>query len=128
MAKKQVIVVDDERDIAEYIGDVIEDEGFKPLLTHSAKDCLDLVRREKVVGLFMDIVMPEEDCIELLKDLSATNTKLPIILMSGYDQTYLKIAETIGQAKGLLIIGTLTKPFSADEVSTVIRAMDVSGV
>ena len=69
--------------------------------------------------------MPEIDGTELVFWLAERHCTAEIIIATGFNPTYAAVADTLGQAKGLNSVTTLTKPIalaSGAEVSLVARA------
>jgi DNA-binding response OmpR family regulator len=90
---------------------------------------LDGARRARDGGLdlaIVDIHMPDMDGLELLAQLRATCPTLPVIMMSGGDQT--RDLALLGDAKLLGASATLAKPFSLDELHAVVATVLSSGV
>lgn len=85
MNRCRILVVDDEPDICALIKDVLEDEGFAVSTAQNARDA-DLqftARRPDLV--LLDIWMPGEDGISLLKSWQGrSRDRVPVIIMSGH--------------------------------------------
>ena len=118
-----ILIIDDEVEFAELVGDAVKIAGYTPLIATSAKQALSLLSDDAILAVITDIVMPDMDGIELIREISKRKSIIPIILMSGFDSTYLQIAKTIGEAHELSVLGTLTKPFSVDEIVAQVRAI-----
>jgi DNA-binding response OmpR family regulator len=118
-----VLIIDDEPDFAAFVADVIEGEGYTPLVATSAKQAITQLDDETIACVISDIVMPDMDGIELVQKLAETRCTVPIILMSGHGKLYLDIARTIGEQKAVNIVGILTKPFTVNELVAKISAM-----
>lgn len=120
MPKPRLLIVDDEPDMAEFVGDVAEEMGFEPVLAFTAKDCLKLVAECPPAAIVMDVVMPNMDGVELVQALGKTSVGLPIIVMSGYQPIYTEMVDAMADSKGLVIAGKLSKPFTADQLESVL--------
>lgn len=123
MSDKSILIIDDDAEMAEFVADVVEMEQLKPLVATSAKEALGKLSASCIIGIFMDIVMPDMDGVELVQEIGKTGKAVPVVLMSGYDDLYMNNAETIGEANGAIVIGKLAKPFSVDDVAGHVRAM-----
>jgi EAL domain-containing protein (putative c-di-GMP-specific phosphodiesterase class I)/CheY-like chemotaxis protein len=71
--------------------------------------------------IFLDLLMPGIDGIEVLRLLSERECKTPIILMSGVDRRVLETAERLAKALGLVVAGTLRKPFGLARVEAILQ-------
>jgi len=65
--------------------------------------------------------MPEIDGNELLQWLAKQDNVPPIVLVSGYDQTYISVAQKLGQAIGAVIVDTLTKPLNLTDLTSILQ-------
>ncbi len=79
-----VVVVDDEPDVATYFAAVLERRGFRPHVARNAADGFALVKRLRPDVVCIDVVMPEESGMTLLRwirdDVDVADT--PVILVS----------------------------------------------
>ena len=120
MGKPLLLIVDDEPDLGEFVQDVAESSGFEVKLASSAKQLMDFWSSEGASAIAMDIVMPDMDGIELIGWLAKQECAAPIIVMSGYEGRYSGSASALGRAGGINIIGTLAKPFGAEELEMLL--------
>ena len=111
-----ILIVDDEQDIAELISDVLTDVGYKTTIANNGYQALDLVKSNKYDLILLDIMMPgisgNETCSKL-KEL----TKCPIIFVTAKN--------TINDKVNGLDIGAddyITKPFEQKELIARIKA------
>jgi len=128
MNKPKLLIVDDEPDMAEFVGEVAEDMGFESIIALNAADCLELAKTSHPAAIVMDVVMPNMDGVELVRKLGESATGLPIIVMSGYEQLYTDMVNTLADNAGLIILGKLSKPFTATDLepllSQVLESME----
>ncbi len=64
--------------------------------------------------------MPDMDGNELIDWLSEQGHSFPIVLISGYGDQYLPLAERLGLAKGANIVETLAKPFDVGALKEIL--------
>ena len=115
-----LLVVDDEIDIAEYVSDIAEDLGFNVTMTSDPSAFSQLYTHELDV-IVLDLFMPNIDGIELLRFLSDVKTIASIVFMSGVDAGVLRSAQEIAIENELSVLGVLQKPFSVDELETLLK-------
>ncbi|MTA69859.1 MAG: EAL domain-containing protein, partial [Actinobacteria bacterium] len=113
----KVLVIDDEEAICELIVAVAESAGFEATSASLPRDIEDAIggRFDLVV---LDLSLGEIDGIEIMSKLGATHRGMPVILVSGADQTLLDTAGRIAEMHKLRVIGSFAKPFSLDVLKT----------
>lgn len=77
-------------------------------------------------AVVLDIVMPVEDGISLLRHLSTALRRVPVILVSAYSHTYLPAAKRLGEAYGLHVAGTLAKPINPEAFRAALRRAEAA--
>lgn len=121
-SRPTAIVVDDEHDMAEVFADAAEIAGYDAAIVTSSVTLLDLLRDRPVDVILLDIVMPDMDGFELLRELAAMRCPSRIFLMSGYSDSYLQTGNVLGAAYGLEIVGTMRKPLSISEITHLLTS------
>lgn len=88
MAKKKILVVDDEKEIVNILCTSLEMQGYETLSAFDGQEGLDMARNEKPDLILLDIVMPRlngyQVCRELKKD-EATKS-IPILMLTAKAQ------------------------------------------
>ena len=84
MAKKKILVVEDDRDISELITYNLEREGYETACLYDGSQVVDFVRKRKPEIIILDLMLPEVDGIEICRTLkSDADTKhIPIIMLT----------------------------------------------
>jgi len=84
MAKKKILVVEDDRDISELITYNLEREGYEIACLYDGSQAVDFVRKRKPDLIILDLMLPEIDGIEICRALkSDPNTKnIPIVMLT----------------------------------------------
>jgi len=80
-----ILIVDDEKDIRDSLGDILADEGFNVFLAKNASVAVKYKKKQKIDLILLDIWMPDMDGISLLKSW-AKNKEIdcPVLMMSGH--------------------------------------------
>ena len=86
----------------------------------TAERFLELLHPETCL-IFLDLMVPGTDGIQLLRLLSERGCKTPIIIMSGIDCRVLETAERLGKALDLRVVGRLHKPFRLAQVEKILQ-------
>lgn len=90
----KILLVDDETDVLEFLGYNLRKEGYITLLAPSGKQALDILRKEEVSLIILDLMMPEMDGIETcseIRKLSLANDPM-IIFLTARGEDYTQIA------------------------------------
>jgi signal transduction histidine kinase/DNA-binding response OmpR family regulator len=85
----KVLVVDDEDTSLQLASQVLESAGYIPLLAHSGGEGLDLLTKNAVDAMVLDLMMPEMDGFEMLRKVKDTPSTrdLPIFVLTAKDLT-----------------------------------------
>ncbi len=81
----KIMVVDDEKNILMLYQSELEDEGYEVVAANSGKEALELFDREKPDLVTLDIMMPDIDGIQVLRQLKEKNPNVPVIMLTAYD-------------------------------------------
>jgi len=119
--KPLLIVVDDERDMAEIVGHIGEGLGFEVKIAASGKEFQKIWKEQKPDAVVMDIVMPEMDANQLIKWVIENEKTVPIVLVSGFDDMYISSVKIIADASGANILDTLKKPIDFDRLEIALK-------
>lgn len=85
MTAQYILVVDDEPDIRQLVSEILEDEGYEVKTAENAEDAKDLRSQRRPDLVLLDIWMPGQDGISLLKDWQKSGSLCcPVIMMSGH--------------------------------------------
>lgn len=80
---EKVLLVDDEEDFIETLGERMRARGMDVSTTTSTKDALKKAQEESFDAIILDLMMPEMDGLEVLKILKEKRPELQIILLTG---------------------------------------------
>jgi len=81
----KILVVDDEKNILKLYQAELEDEGYNVVTANSGKEALEVFRQENPDLVTLDIMMPDIDGIQVLRQLKQENPQLPVIMLTAYD-------------------------------------------
>ena len=112
-----VLVVEDDRNIAELLQMYLEKEGYKVLLAYDGGQGLELYRQEKPDMVLLDVMMPVMDGYEVCRAIRA-EAKTPIIMLTAKGETDDKVGGLKAGADDYI-----TKPFQMREVLARIEAV-----
>ncbi len=114
----RVLVVDDNPDLAEAIGEQVAALGYPCKATRSAHEALRWLREETFDVLMTDISMPDIGGIDLAKQAAEQQPQTRVLFSSGY--------EVIDLPSMPFQWATLQKPFTMEELGALLRGFVVS--
>ncbi len=112
----RILVCDDEREIVDAIEIYLMQEGYQVVKAYNGEEALDILKKEEIHLLIMDIMMPGLDGIRTTMKIRE-NSSIPIIFLSAKSQDADKI---LG-----LNIGAddyITKPFNPLELVARVKS------
>jgi CheY-like chemotaxis protein len=97
MAKKNVLVVDDEKDIVEFLTQLLEDNGYEVTPAYNGLEAMELIRERKPDLILLDLQMPEETGTGLYRKLQHKKEckDIPVIVISGLAGSYLAVSKSV---------------------------------
>ncbi len=116
MKNKTVLLVDDEKKVLFLLSDALHSHGFAVKTTTLPSEALEILRRESMDAVVLDLVMPGIDGIETLRAIKEIKPHIPVIMLSGHG--------TIEKAVKTLKLGAhdfLEKPVSSDKIAVTLR-------
>ncbi len=120
---KRILVIDDDMQMREMLRQVLERAGYEVEDAADGKIGLHIQRQEPVDLVITDLIMPEKEGIETIRELRRDFPQLKIVAISGGGRIsangYLNVAKTIGADR------TFSKPFELKElIGTVKELLD----
>jgi DNA-binding response OmpR family regulator len=112
MSGERILVIDDEADFLTFVRRVALQLDFEVEVTTDADAFKQIYARFNPTVIVLDIVMPRTDGIELIRWLADMGCTARIVVISGFDPNYSKMAQTLGSGVGLASIVRLQKPVS----------------
>lgn len=85
---KKILIVDDEPDVREVVGDFLAFHGFKVVQAGNGQKALDMFQKEQPDAAVVDIEMPVMNGIAFSKEVLAQNQQFPIIIITAFLKRY----------------------------------------
>lgn len=92
--KYKILLVDDEKDILEFLGYNLKKEGYVVLTARNGKDAIEIAKAEKPHLIILDVMMPKMDGIETcseIKNIPELNNTI-VIFLTARGEDYSQIA------------------------------------
>lgn len=83
--KKHILIVEDDLALNDAFSTVLRKEGFNVSCAFNGQEAFDLVLRDSVDLILLDIIMPVMDGTEFLRRVKSKALKIPIIVFSNLD-------------------------------------------
>jgi DNA-binding NtrC family response regulator len=116
--KPTIMVVDDELGARQSLEVILEDQ-FRVLLAESGREALEIIRRETVDLILLDVHMPDMDGLEVLRRIKEEEEGIDVIMVSA-----LNLARKAVDAIKLGAYDYITKPYEPEDIlSTVHRVI-----
>ena len=114
--KEQILIVDDEKEIADLVTLYLENEGFSVFKYYSSTEALECIHTQSIDLAILDIMMPEIDGLKLCQ-IIREQYNYPIIMLTAKSTELDKI-------NGLMLGADdyLTKPFLPLELVARVKA------
>ncbi len=82
---KKILVVDDEPDAIDFIGTILNDNGYEYFSAQNGVEGLKLARERRPDLILLDLIMPEKSGIMMFQELKKDPSlrEIPIIVVSG---------------------------------------------
>ncbi len=116
MAETNILIVDDEQEIADLVEIYLVSDGYSVFKANNAQEGLDVLEREDIHLVLLDIMMPGMNGLEMCKKIRETNN-IPIIMISAKSTDLDKI---LGLGTGA--DDYVAKPFNPLEVSARVKS------
>jgi len=116
MRHLNILVVDDKKVIGDFFNLTMGYYGHRITVVHDLAQTLEAVKHHHFDIAFMDVMMPERDGVEILKEVKSIVPQLPVVMMSGYS-----LDDKRQEASLLGAVCCLKKPFEVDDIRRVIK-------
>lgn len=125
MSSRAILVVDDEPEVREIVLTILRLAGYEVAGAEHGGEALRELEQRSYDVVITDLLMPDKDGVETIREVRKRFPQLRIIAMSGgghvAKESYLKMAQVFG-ANALL-----AKPFSRDELLRTVATVLATG-
>ena len=117
----RVLVIDDEEQVRTLIREVLEGAGHEVMEARNGREAIKLYEAHPTDVVITDLVMPEQDGLETIRELRRRFPAVKIIAVSGAQQKLnldlLYIAEKLGALR------TMEKPFDIRKLVALVEEL-----
>jgi len=116
--RETLLVAEDHQSARELISSALEGEGYDLVFASTGTEALSIVGNHPPDAALLDVALPGATGPEICRLIKAASGTTPVILMSGA----LERRELANESSAAGADAFLPKPFSLDELRTVLRA------
>lgn len=116
----RILLIDDNEQFRSVVDRMLSSAGYEVVQATQGREAMTLYRSQPFDLIIVDLIMPEKDGLEVIKELREEPTPPKIIAVSGGGRIeatrYLELARRMGAVQ------VLGKPFTRDELLTVVKS------
>jgi len=116
----RLLVVDDDTVISEVLSQLAKSRGYTVHCVHDGNQILTAVAAFDPHVIFLDLVMPGLDGVEVIGILGDNKCAAKIVLMSGMDKRALTMVGNVVEEKQLELLGTIAKPPQVEDIDAIL--------
>ncbi len=113
---RRILLVDDEQSILDFLGVLFQQERLAVATARSATEARKLLARESFDLVLCDIIMPDGNGLELLKEIKHKDPSVSVIMMTAYTSTKSAIEAMKSGAYDYI-----SKPFDVEELKVLVE-------
>jgi two-component system nitrogen regulation response regulator NtrX len=112
----KILIVDDEQGIRRTLASIMEDEGYQAFTAEDALVGLEILEKEAISLVFLDVLLPRMGGLEALEEMRRNWPDVEVVVISGHANVDMAV-----RAVKLGAFDFLEKPLSLDRILTVCR-------
>ena len=112
----RVLVVDDDREICEFMQTFLTKDGMQVKTLSDAEEVVDEVKHGGYHMVVLDLMMPKIDGVEVLQRIRKVDSDIAVVIFTGYPTL-----ESAVQSMKFDAVDYLKKPFAPEEFRTVVE-------
>ncbi|HRR55053.1 MAG TPA: response regulator [Candidatus Methanomethylicus sp.] len=79
-----ILIIDDDKDVADALGVILERQGYRTKIVHNGQDAIDASKKSNYNVALIDIMLPDISGIDLLKRLNEGVPRIRKIIVTGH--------------------------------------------
>ena len=103
----RILIVEDAIHVAKLLAESVRLQGHEAIVARGGQEGIYLLDQKRPDAVFLDIVMPEVDGIDVLRWIRKTHPSMPVIVITGNALPW-----QIAEARRLGVTDVIEKPFA----------------
>lgn len=125
--RPKLLVMDDNADLARSLLAIGEGAGFEARAVLDTREAAGTLRDMRPDAVIVDLMMPDRDGIEVLRDIAETLPDVHVLVISGYGDMWLRMTSQLARSFRLPHVQTQSKPFRAADIRSFLAGVSDSG-
>jgi DNA-binding response OmpR family regulator len=117
-----ILLADDDSDFVECIRELLTNKGYNVFIAENGVEAVEMVRKERIDLLVLDLRMPIMAGIEAYMELKKSGHTVPTLIVTAFAD---EEESTIEEFRSMSVNGILKKPFDPEELLNVIESLIV---
>jgi CheY-like chemotaxis protein len=101
----KILLVEDDAPVAEFLAEAFQEAGHQVVIAHSGEEALRALRREPPEVVFLDLILPKMNGIQVLERIRLIDETLPVVIITAYPNL-----EEVVEARRLGVTEVIEKP------------------
>ncbi len=114
----RVLLVEDDDDNRELMGEVLQDAGYQVMLAASGAEGLRMLAEHSIDVVVTDVGMPGMGGLEVARAAKEIAPRVPVVVVTGFADR-----EDIARARGREVDAVLVKPVEPDALTSTVEQM-----
>jgi two-component system, NtrC family, response regulator HydG len=119
----RVLIVDDDKDNANSLGELFELEGHRPLVVYDGSSAVAAYIKEDFDIAFMDVMMPGKNGVESFFEIRSLRPTAKVYMMTGYS-----VEQLLQQALDGGAMGVFSKPVNLYRILEAVAGIGETGI
>ncbi|BBL72678.1 response regulator [Methylogaea oryzae] len=119
--RQRILIIDDDDDQCTLLSEIAVTAGLAPMVSTDPAQLLRLAEQDPAI-IVLDLIMPNIDGVEILRQLAQLKCKARIILVSGCDRQLLNVVGKLASALKLNLAGQISKPIDVDAMEALFQS------
>ena len=118
--KERLLVIDSDPACRNLVSEIAKELGYSVDVSRNGREFRESYKRLQPTVVVLDLLLPDEDGIQLLKFLKEETSNARIIVISEVDDRLRNATNTLASAYGLRLIANLPKPIEPNDLRSAL--------